>query len=93
MSTDIELNVFYDYIPEEELAFLQLKYDTVEYKIEPDSYESGIIVRYNEPDSWPALFYNTHNGMTRYGLFTEKEKINLSFVDRKYTDNLGRDIR
>ena len=93
MSTDLELNVFYDYIPEEELAFLQLKYDTSEYIVEADPHDLGVIVRYQEPKSWPALFYIEHEGLTRYGLFTSKDRINLSFVGRKNIDNLGRDIR
>lgn len=81
LNMSIKLDVIYDLISGEDLAYLKLKYETCHYRLENHP-ELGLVIDYDTPSEWPALFYMEMNDDDiRYGVFTSKKNINLAFIE------------
>lgn len=71
----------YDDLSDEEIMFHSLKYDVCEYNITHVENLGGSFIDYDEPGNWPAFFTINECGMSMSGVFTNKQKINLAFIE------------
>jgi hypothetical protein len=81
-SMSIKLNTFYDDLTEQDVAYLLLRYDTCKYTIDYHDRLETLLINFDEPKSWPALFRFDDNGRIRYGVFESKKDIQMGFIER-----------
>jgi len=77
-TSDLEFNVAYDDLSDEDVVFLSLKYEKCNYKIRKSCSKSCGIT-YNEPKTWPAFFVIDADGDISGGIFTDTRHINLIY--------------
>ncbi len=81
-----EFDILYNDLTEEKLMFLSLKYQQCQYNFSFDTAGAGLI-KYDDPDEWPALFVMERCGQKLAGVFTSAMKVNLAFVQTQKIDD------